>query len=376
MKKFLTFVLVAGIIVSLILAGCAAPVSTPAPKPTPKPTETPATPNVIELRFGHQNPAMARTTVKFIDPWAKKVEEATKGRVKITMYPAESLFKATDGWEATKGGMTDICWTIMSYYTGPFPLTSVIGLPFLSLSSGKIDGKVRSGGAVNSHILQELYETLPEIQAEWKDVKVLMLFCGDPAFVRTSKKPVRNTNDLQGLKIREVGIYPTEMWKLLGATPVAMGMPAVYDAVSKGVLDGSNSSWAPFATFKMWEVMKYWTDAGTIAPPMMQIMNLKTWNSLPTDIQEAIMSVSGMYGAELAGDSIFGFDAREEVLAAAQKAGKPLERVELDAGEYEKWKETAGKPLWGKWVNEMNAKGLNGQKVLDATLSLLEKYSP
>ena len=70
-------------------------------------------------------------------------------------------------------------------------MTSIMGLPFLVLSSGKIDGKVRYGGAVNSHILQELFETIPEIQAEWKNVKVLMLGVSDPTALFTKKPPTR-----------------------------------------------------------------------------------------------------------------------------------------------------------------------------------------
>jgi TRAP-type C4-dicarboxylate transport system substrate-binding protein len=334
----------------------------------------PSRAEVIELRFGHQNPPKGRTTEKFLNEWAKKVEQATKGRVKITMYPSESLFKAREAYEATRGGVTDINWTIVGYYTGRFPLTSVMALPFLNLASGHINGKLRSGGAVNSHIIQELYETLPEIQAEWKDVKLLMINCTDPYLIFTAKKPVRNGDDLKGLKLRELGGPPSEMWKLLGATPVLLGMPDVYESASKGVIDGANIPWAAIATFKLYEVFKYWTDTATTASPQMTIMNLNKWNSLPKDIQEQIMSVSGIPGAEFAGDQGWGFEVRDEILARAEKAGRKMEKVELDKGEYEKWVEIAGKPIWNNWVKDMKAKGLNGQKVLDKTLELLKKY--
>ncbi|OGP64702.1 MAG: hypothetical protein A2170_00160 [Deltaproteobacteria bacterium RBG_13_53_10] len=334
----------------------------------------PSPAQVIELRFGHQNPPKGRTTEKFLNAWAKKVEGATKGRVKITMYPAESLFKAREAYEATRGGVTDINWTIMGYYTGRFPLTSVMALPFLNLASGHINGKLRSGGAVNSHIMQELYETVPEIQAEWKDVKVLMLNCTDPYLIFTAKKPVRNGNDLKGLKLRELGGPPAEMWKLLGATPVLLGMPEVYESASKGVIDGANIPWAAIATFKLYEVFKYWTDVPTAASPQMTIMNLAKWNSLPKDIQEQIMSVSGTYGAEFAGDEGWGFEIRDEILASAEKAGHKMEKVELGKGEYEKWVEISGKPIWNNWVKDMKAKGFNGQKALDKALELLKKY--
>ena len=59
-----------------------------------------------------------------------------------------------------------------------------------------------------------------------------------------------------------------------------------------------------------------------------------------------------------------------------EKAGKIMEEVNLDPGEFEKWKALAGKPLQEKWVADMEAKGLPGQKILDEAFRLTEKYSP
>jgi hypothetical protein len=63
-----------------------------------------------------------------------------------------------------------------------------------------------------------------------------------------------------------------------------------------------------------------------------------------------------------------------EVVAKAKKDGKKLEKISLDPGEIEKWKKIAGEPIWNEWVEEMNKKGLPGQKVLDTTKRLLKKY--
>jgi TRAP-type C4-dicarboxylate transport system substrate-binding protein len=164
------------------------------------------------------------------------------------------------------------------------------------------------------------------------------------------------------------------MWKTLGASPLLLAMPDVYDAAQKGVIDGGNLPWAAMSTYKFYEVMKYYTEAPTTASPQFVIMNKDTWNGLPKDVQDAIMSVSGIPGAEFSGDSGWGADVKIELLAAAQKAGANLQQVPLDAGEFDKWKQIAGKPIWDKWVADMNAKGLAGQKVLDATLSLINKY--
>jgi len=334
----------------------------------------PAPEKAIELSFAHFNPPTAWTSVKFLNPWAKKVEEATNGKVKITMYPGQSLCKAKEVLEATAGGVCDIGWLCMGFYPGRFPLSSVISLPFLNLSTaGKIDGRTLSPGAVNSRIFQELYETFPKIQAEFSGVKVLFLHSSEP-FPLFTNKPVRNMADLKGMKIRSLTGPESEMWKLLGASPILIPIPGVYEAAERGVIDGVSISLSAFLGYRLYEVFDYWIDVGTCVTRFGVIMNLDKWNSLPPDIQKAIMSVSGMYGAEFAGESAWGFEVAEKTIAKVQEEGQTLEKISLEPGEFERWREIAGKPLWDKWVAQMEVKGLPGQKILDETLRLIEKY--
>ncbi len=289
------------------------------------------------------------------------------------MFPSESLNKAAESIAAVKGGIADITWTSLSYFPGQFPLTSVMELPFLSLPSGKVDGRPLSGGGVVSHISQELYDTIPEMRAEWSGVKLLFFHNNDPAWLYTKNKPVKNMKDLQGLKVRDTGAYRVQMWKLVGASPIAMPMPDVYDAADKGVIEGSVGGFSGIGTFRHYEVFNTWIDLPGMVPSQFGVMmNLDKWNSLPPDIQQAILSVSGMWGAEFAGENGFGADTRDEVLETAKKAGKPMQGVHFD--EADKFKELASKPVWDKWVADANAKGLPGQKVLDAAIRLIEKY--
>ncbi len=397
MRKFYSILLLVAILSSLVLVGCGSPApsssaqptsqapisktttSAPATSSVPVSSNAPAAPTaaagkVIELRFAHQNPPQGRTTVKYLNVYAQQIEQATKGRVKITMYPAESLAPANQMVQAVTGGVADISWSQLGVYTNRFPLTSVMALPFMNLASGQVGGKTLSGGGINSRIIEELYETVPEIQAEWKEVKVLYLQSSDPFLLFTSKKAVTSMGDINGMKIRDLGGYPTDMWKALGASPLTLNMPDVYDALQKGIIDGANVSLAAATTFKLFEVAKYYTDAPTTDSPQFVIMNKDTWNGLPKDIQDQIMSVSGIPGAEFSGEAGWGADVKTELIATAQKAGVTLQQSSLVPGEFDKWKQIAGKPIWDKWVADMNAKGLPGQKVMDAALALINKY--
>ncbi len=358
-----------------------APTAAPAPKPAPAPSPTvspapapaPAPAKPIELRFAHHNPPAGRTTVKFLNPWAKKVEDVTKGRVKVVMYPMETLAKSTQNIEAVVSGLADIAWLNLGNWTGRFPLTEVMNLPFMNLLAGKKDGRSLSAGAINSIMVQELYDKFPEIQAEWAQMKLLFLHATEPYFLATTKKQVRTLADVKGMKLRTFGKGPTDMWKLLGATTVTMPMPDVYPAAEKGVIDGMGVPWAAVATYKLFEVYKYWTDVGTDVALFGIVMNKEKWNSLPPDIQQAIMSVSGMAGAEFGGEEANGFAVKDETIAQMQKEGRAMERVAVDPAEYQKWKEIGGKPLWDKWIADNKGPA---QKIFDETLKLMEKYKP
>ena len=85
------------------------------------------------------------------------------------------------------------------------------------------------------------------------------------------------------------------------------------------------------------------------------------------------MSVSGLAGAALA-DGGFATLNEEEALAIAKERGQEMEVFNLDPGELEKWIEVGGKPVWAKWVADMEAKGKPGQKILDKAFNLREKY--
>ncbi|MBW1800812.1 MAG: TRAP transporter substrate-binding protein [Deltaproteobacteria bacterium] len=325
---------------------------------------TPANAKPIVLKCAHQNPPKGSTTVRLIDPFMKKIEEATKGKVKIVSYPAQSLAKAKEMVTAIEGGIADMSWAPLGYYPGRFPLSTVILLPFIALSSAE----------KNSMVLQELFETTPELQKEFSSVKVLFFHTSSPYFLATSKKPVRNLNDVKGLKLRIMGTPAIKASKLLGISPLFMPMPGVYEAGEKGVLDGAALPWAAVATFNLFEVFNYWTEVDLWIAHFVYMMNKDKWNSLPPDIQKAITSVSGMKAAGWGGKSAFGPQIQGATLDKVKKGGQKFEKIALDSGEFERWRKAAGEPVWNEWVKEMEKKGLPGRKVLDKTLRLMKKY--
>ena len=120
----------------------------------------------FKLTLADQNSPNSLYERNAIQPWAKRVEEATKGRVKIQIYPSQTLTKGVDTWKAVKSGVTDIGWCFHGYWADMTPNTDVLTMPFLPYPNAEKGGEVA----------WKMYEKFPVIQREFADVKVLMLW--------------------------------------------------------------------------------------------------------------------------------------------------------------------------------------------------------
>lgn len=370
MKKYLLLPLVLILVTSLMFLGSAQPAPAPSPAQAPKPAPAPA--KVIELKFGHHSTPTGGLIDKWPNAWAKELEKASNGRIKVTIYSSRSLAGEREMLAAVEAGLADIAWIPTGMYPGRFPLTNAIGLPFISLPSGKVNGKVYGSAKINGRILWEIYEQMPEMQKEWSTVKMLYTLIIGPNFP-ASKRPIRNANDIKGMKIRTLAGGPTEMLTALGASPLSLQLPEIYESLQKGVIDGVLTNYSQIVAFKLQEVLKYYTTVFPIVDPQGCVMNRKKFDSLSPDLQKAVMSVSGLFGAEWAGDA--SGDYLEGIFAKViKKPGNEMTKVDLDPGELDKWQQTAGKPIWDKWVAQMSAKGVAAKTFMDELAPLKEKY--
>ncbi len=318
---------------------------------------------VINLKLAEQNPQTGWGPVHALAPWVKKVEEATKGKVKIDVYYSQTLVKGPDIWNAVKSGVADMGWCFHGYWPDMTPLADVITLPSLPFKTAE----------KGSEVLWKLYEKFPAIQREFKDVHVLQLWTSHPYFLITNKKQVKTVEDFKGLKIRVTGGPPTEQMKALGAVPVLIPMPDNYQSLDKGIIDGMGAPWEAIYAFRLYEVVKYYTIVPLSAVYFSMSMNKAKWESLPKDVQAAITSVSGLEAAKFWGHNFF--DTAEQGVIERVKAGNyQMNKYVMPPDELDKLTKVAGEPLCKEWVKKMESKGRpDAQQILNATLDLLKK---
>lgn len=316
----------------------------------------------IKLTFADQNPPGGWGPTNALQPWVKDVEAATKGRVKITVFPSQTLVKGPEMWKAVRSGIVDMGWCFQGYWADQTPLADVISLPGLPIKSAE----------QGSEVLWKLYEKFPAIRKEFSDIVPLTLWTSHPYFILTAKKQVKVLEDLKGLKIRVTGGPPTEQMKAFGAVPTPMPMPDVYQALDKGVVDGMGAPWEAILSFRLYEVAKYYTMVPLSTVYFSLCANKQKWESLPKDVRDQIMSVSGLKGAKHWGKNFFDTPERA-VVEKAKTSGNEMVRYTVPANEVERWRKVGAEPVWEAWVKKMEGKGhKEAREILNATLGLLK----
>jgi TRAP-type C4-dicarboxylate transport system substrate-binding protein len=311
----------------------------------------------IQLRFSSAFPTMQTITGKIIQPWIDQINEAGKGKVNIKLYPAGALGKAPDQYLLAETGVADLTYHLADYTPGRFPMTSVFSLPFMVPSGEKV-----------SEAMWKTFQKEPKYGEEYSKVKVLALFGHSGGNFHTVKKPIRSVADFKGLKMRTANPAISEALKIWGATPVAMPITETYQALERNINDGTVLNWEGLGVFKLNEVVKYTTVAELYTMPMMIVMNLAKWNSLPADVKELIESTTGLKMSMASGAA---FDHMEKPFREKSlKMGD--EEIILDPAELAKLKESV-KPLRAAWVKEYTAKGYPAQQILDTAVKYISE---
>lgn len=331
-----------------------------APSPTPAQTAKP-----IEVNFAEQDPAVGWGPVYAWQPMIKMMEEATNNRIKINYYPGQTLCKGVDAWNSLKSGIVDMAWCFHGYWANLTPLADVITLPFMPIPSAE----------AGSAVLWRLYEKYPNMKKGFADNYIQLLWTGQSYFIITTKKQVKTLEDLKGMKMRTIGGPPVEMWKKLGAVPMSTPMPEYYLSLQKGVLDGGGAPWEAVEDNRLMEAVKYYTYVPLYAPYFSIAWNWNKWNSLPKDIQDAIMDCcGGLKGSMYGGRQMFD-TATKEGPELVRKEGFPIVEYTVPPAEVDRWRKIAGEPLWDEWVKKMEDAGYaEARDILNDALSMLKEY--
>jgi len=290
--------------------------------------------------------------------WMKEVEKRTGGRVKVTPYYAQTLGKVANFLDMLKTGICDLALIPTGMFSKDFPILDVLSLPGLIPN--------RTVGTETMYAL--MYRGL--LDKEFSGYRPIVLQAHDPFYIVFTKKKVTSLEGLKGMKIRFPSVTIKSYFEALGATPVSIPPPELFNAVNTGILDGTSASPGYLVLSKLYEIMKYISIANPISDGAnIVLMSQKTWNSLPKDIQLIMEELNTRAKYQYLDR---GHQQDIDSIKQLKEAGMDL--YNLSPSELERWDKLA-LPVIDQWVSNTQAAGYPGKEALEIARQVVERFT-
>ena len=316
----------------------------------------------VTLKVHHFWPPGAMPPSTLLVPWCDKIAKDSNNRLKCQIYPAMQLGGTPPQLiDQAKDGVADIVWTLPGYTAGRFPMMEVFELPFMS-----------SSAEATSQAAWEYYSMFGN--KEFPGVKAIAVNVHDNGYVHGSNKQVKTQADFKGMKMRAPTRQTNKLLAALGATPVAMPLPALADALSKGVVDGYLLPWEVIPSIKAHELSKFHSETDPKSRALytavfILAMNQAKYDSLPPDLKKVIDDNSGAATSRAFGKQ---WDASAPP-ARKQATERGNTFYTIPAAELANWQKATAN-LEDEWARDVSAKGQDGKKLLQTAKDLIKKY--
>ncbi len=307
----------------------------------------------IKIQFAGYHPPVHMVS-NLISEFCDEVNKRTNGKVAATPYTGGTLLSATKMAAGVYSGIADIGFSHCAYSRGRFPVMEIMELPLGFPSSW-----------IASHVSNDFYNKFKP--KEWNNYHVLFFTTSPVNVIQTVKKPVNTIEDLKGMKIRGTG-RSGDIVKALGATPMPIETPDLYEAIKRGVVDGAYLTMETYKGFKTGELFKYNTESWKVGSvySFYIAMNKKKWNSLPPDVQKVFTEVSKEFIEKFA----VGFNKIDiEGLEYFTKLGGKT--IPLSDAESDRWIK-AVQPVIANFKKDMTSKGYKAAEV-DSWLAFIQE---
>jgi TRAP-type transport system periplasmic protein len=315
------------------------------------------------LRYGEGGPNRG-SRAEAVQYFAEQAAELSEEVITVDIIWGGALLKTTTAFDGVSDGVADLGSMLVSYK--PQEL--------LPLTVGDIPVGT-SDPWVGMRAMYEFVTTTPEIEAELarRGIVYLSNFSSTGVqFECTKGNEINTVGDIKGKKIRATGTY-AKILADLGANLVTLDFGDVYQALDTGLIDCSAAYFYTNNAYKIYEVIDQVTraDWGQVSGYAI-FMNKRRFDELPEAQKEALVQ---------AGDRMVDHFAEallEEIdrVAGGMESGEIGNKVPVVAMEPAARQELldAGQPYVGRWIEDMTARGFDGQALWEKYSALVAKY--
>ena len=300
--------------------------------------------DVIKLKLANYFPPTHMNSV-MMGKYCEELNKKLAGKVELTQYAGSTLLGPDKMAAGVLTGIADIGLSNLSYTRGRFPVMEIMELP-LGFPSAWIAG----------HVANDFFDKFKP--KDFDNYHLLMLSTSPINVVQTLNKPAKTLEEVKGLKLRGTGRLG-DIVKALGAVPIPLGTPDLYDSLKRGVIEGALLPLETLKGFKTGEVLKYVTASWKVGSAycFYVLMNKQKWNSLPPDVQKVFTEFSKEFNErwELEWNNI-DIEGREFF----QKQGGQI--LPISDAESNKWIK-AVEPVIADYKKDLTAKGSKASEI-------------
>ncbi|MBX3623245.1 MAG: TRAP transporter substrate-binding protein [Rhizobacter sp.] len=211
--------------------------------------------------------------------FASDIDKASGGKLKITVHPNASLFKAPEIKRAVQGGQAQAGEILLVNYQNEWQIFGTDGLPFLADSYDE---------ALKLYKAQK-----PVLEKKLAEQGLMLLYAVPwPPQGIFSKKPINSAADLKGIKWRAYSPATSRIAELLGAQPVTVQQAELTQAMATGVIESYISSGSTGMDTKTYEHLKYFYDTQAWLPKNAVLANKAAFEALDKPTQAAVLKAA------------------------------------------------------------------------------------
>ncbi len=287
-------------------------------------------------------------------PFSELVTKMTNGQVTFQHFPAEQLGKAKDMAQLTVAGVADVSYVVPSYSSDKYPLTAVAELP--GIFETECQGSIAFYKISHNGGILETKEFAPN---QLRPLVTIAL----PAYQiqLANGREIKTAKDLEGLKIRTTGGAMDLMTRSIGAVPVRMAAPEIYESLTRGTLDGLIFSYQSSVSYDFGKILKSGTEGLNFGTAIFTYsMGEAKFRSLPENVRKALVEA----GEQTTREGCKRFEDGEK--AATEKIKSQGMKVINFSADDKKQFDTAFKAVAEDWVKDINKRGKPGAEVFKA----------
>jgi TRAP-type transport system periplasmic protein len=317
---------------------------------------------LVTFKLHHSLSSVSSAHNKFLVPWARTVEKASGGRIRIDIFPSMELGgQPAELFDQVRDGVVDIAYAAPHTTPGRFPKIELFELPFVPSRRALVSSK-----AIEDYAAANLGD-------EFRAVHPISFSCSDRAIIH-AHRAIETVKDVKGLRLHVRTRWAGEAVTALGARAVAMPRGQLPLAITQRVIDGCLDPWDMAPALKLYDLLKTHTDfdqSSLCSTTFVLAMNNAAYHRLPPALKMFIDDNSGQVAADLAG-AMWDLEAKAIADLVGQRGDSTI--TTLAPAAVAPWRR-ATEPVIAMWLREMKKHNLDGDKLLASARALLAKYA-